>query len=354
MIQRYMRTGLQIVIMLVLLVLVQNSQAQDDQYKVSIVGFYNVENLFDTINDPIKRDGEFTPSGSYNYTSKIYHEKLQNLSYVVSQIGTDINPDGIAILGVSEIENRAVLEDLVKEPSVINRNYQIEHFESPDRRGIDNALIYNPKYFQVTSSRKIAFGFPAIVDSSFRTRDILFVSGIMEGERLHILVNHWPSRSGGESRSAPKRNHAASICRSVIDSLQAEDPDAKIIVLGDLNDDPSNNSVKKILNAKLKKDNLKKGELYNPMYAFYKKGIGTNAYRDAWNNFDQLIFSQGLLNDNDGFKFLTAKIFKEKFMLQKTGQFKGYPKRTYGFGVYMGGYSDHFPVYSILIKQVAN
>ena len=326
--------------------------AQEQEYKVALVGFYNFENLFDTLDTPNKRDSDFTPNGDYAYDSKIYQEKLHNLSTVVSSVGTEISPDGLAILGICEVENRSVLDDFVGQQQIAARDYQIIHYESPDRRGIDNALIYNPKYFSVESSRNIAFGFPAIVDSNYRTRDILYVHGKLDGEDIHVFVNHWPSRSGGEGKTAPLRNHAASVCRGMIDSLQNIDPSTKIIVMGDLNDDPSNKSVKEIIRAKLKRDKMKSGDMYNPFYAFYKKGIGTNAYRDAWSNFDQLIFSRGFLSDPDGFIFLKAKIFKEPYMLQKSGQYKGYPKRTYGFGVYMGGYSDHFPVYSILVKPI--
>ena len=182
----------------------------------------------------------------------------------------------------------------------------------------------------------------------------MFVSGELDGEPIHVLVNHWPSRSGGESTTAPMRNHAASLCKNIVDSLTAIDPNAKVIVMGDLNDDPVSPSVKKVLKAKSKKETVKKGEMFNPMYAYFKKGIGTNAYRDAWSNFDQLIFTKGLLDDENGFRFLAAKIFRKPYMLQKTGQYKGYPKRAYSFSVYAGGYSDHFPVYSILVKPTGD
>ncbi|HFA51219.1 MAG TPA: hypothetical protein ENJ95_19580 [Bacteroidetes bacterium] len=332
----------------------QNIAAQDAEYKVACIGFYNLENLFDTVDDPDKRDEEFTPNGRRNWSDKFYQDKLHNLAKVVSQMGTELTPDGVALLGVSEVENRKVLEDLVKQPAIAGRNYQIVHYDSPDERGIDVALIYQPKYFTVTGSRPIPLFIKNSDGSRNFTRDVLHVSGILDGEEIHVLVNHWPSRSGGEKRSRPGRNAAAALCKQVKDSLQQIDPNVKIIIMGDLNDDPVSPSVKEVLGAKAKKKNVKEGDMFNPMTKYFKKGIGTTAWRDAWSLFDQVMVSYGLVKkDQPGYRFYKATVFNKPFLIQKTGRYKGYPFRTFDFSNYIAGYSDHFPVYLFLIKEVA-
>ena len=328
------------------------AQAQDKQYKVAAIGFYNLENLFDLEDDPKIRDEEFTPAGGKGYTEEVYAEKLDHLSRVVSELGTDLSPDGVALLGVAEIENRKVLEDFVQHPRLKERNYQIIHYDSPDRRGIDVGLIYQGKYFQPTNSKAL----PVLIyngDGSRRyTRDVLLVSGLLDGDEIHVMVNHWPSRSGGQAASQPYRNAAAEVCKLAKDSLMNSNPKAKVIIMGDLNDDPTSPSVSSVLIAKKKKSKVKKKGLYNPMYDFYRKGIGTLAWRDSWNLFDQIIVSKGLLDKVDGYYYYQTKIHNKKYLLQKTGQFKGYPFRTYAGDTYLGGYSDHFPVYIYLIKEL--
>lgn len=328
--------------------------SQKQEFKVACVGFYNFENLFDTIDSPNTNDSEFLPDGTRHWTTKVYHDKLKNLDQVVSELGTDLTPDGVAILGIAEIENRLVLEDFVKQPKVASRNYQIVHYDSPDERGIDVGLIYQPKYFKLLGSKAI----PLIIYGSDGernlTRDILYVSGLLDGEPLHVLVNHWPSRRGGEAATAPYRNAAALVCKNVKDSLLQLDPNAKVIVMGDLNDDPNNDSVKKVLNAKGKKSDVKEGGFFNPMYEYFRQGMGTMAYQDAWSLFDQIIISEGLLQEKQsGFRYHKAHVHNKPYLIQKTGQFKGYPFRTFDFDNYIGGYSDHFPVYLYLVKQVA-
>lgn len=329
------------------------SFAQNKEYQVAAVGFYNFENLFDTIDSPDTNDEEFLPNGDRHWTGEVYREKLKNLARVVSELGTDLTPDGVAILGVSEIENRTVLEDFVKQPAVASRNYQIVHFDSPDRRGIDVGLIYQPKYFTITGSAALPLMIYGDDGERIYTRDILYVAGLLDGEPLHVLVNHWPSRRGGEAATAPFRNAGALVCKNVKDSLLQIDPNAKVIVMGDLNDDPTSPSVKKVLAAKNKEKDVKAGDFFNPMYDFFKKGIGTLAYRDAWSLFDQIIISEGLVEENQrGFKFYKASVYNPKYLIQKTGQFKGYPFRTFDFDNYIGGYSDHFPVFVYLVKEV--
>jgi hypothetical protein len=330
-----------------------SSWSQGKAYKVGCIGFYNFENLFDTEDDPEKRDEDFTPDGSYNWDQKLYQEKLNQLATVVSDLGTELTPDGISILGLSEIENRKVLEDFVNHPKVRNRNFQIVHYESPDERGIDCALLYNPKYFEVISSKPI-HQYIIRPDSSIDyTRDVLLVSGLFDGDLMHIMVNHWPSRGGGEAASAYERRQSAEICKAVADSLMQADPNAKVVIMGDLNDDPVSPSIKEVLDVKFKKKKVKEGDLYNPWYNFYKKGVGTLAWRDSWNLFDQVILSYGFVNpDAGGYQYYQSSIYNKNYLVQKTGQFKGYPFRTFAGGAYLGGYSDHFPVYVFLVKEL--
>ncbi len=330
------------------------AQAQDKQYKVAAIGFYNLENLFDTINDPNINDEDFLPNGSNRYTGAVYQDKLTKLSGVISGLATDVTPDGVAILGVAEVENSAVLEDLVKQPSLSKRNYKVVHHDSPDRRGVDVGLIYNPKYFKLHGSKPLYVQMPLNDDGSANyTRDILWVWGTLDGDTVHVFVNHWPSRRGGQTASAPLRDNAAAVCRKVIDSLLTVNPNVKTLVMGDLNDDPINNSVYNVLKAKGKADKLQPGELFNPFHANYKKGIGTLAWDNSWNLFDQVILSQAWLNQtNGGYYYLRNVVYNKSFLTQQSGAFKGYPHRTYVGGVYQGGYSDHFPVYIFVVKEV--
>jgi hypothetical protein len=319
-------------------------------YKIAAVGFYNFENLFDTLDTEDVRDTEFTPTGSKVWNTKRYQAKLDNLAKVVAELGTDVTPDGVAVLGVSEIENRSVLEDFVKHPLIKDRNYQIVHQDSPDERGIDVALLYNPKYFELKGHVNLFVELYRDGEPDY-TRDVLLVSGNFDGEPMHFMVNHWPSRSGGEAASQPARNKAALVCKTAADSIFAEDPKAKIIIMGDLNDDPISPSVKEVIGAKTNRRKVRKGEFYNPMYELYRKGIGTLAYRDAWSLFDQMILSDGLLDERqEGYQFYKVRIHNPRYMLQKHGRFKGYPFRTFGGNEYLGGYSDHFPVYIFMVK----
>jgi len=328
------------------------TQAQDKQYKVGIIAFYNLENLFDTIDDPKTNDEEFLPSGQNRYNSYVYLDKLSKLTEVLSQIGTEKTKDGFSILGVAEVENREVLEDLIAQPGLKERNLSIVHHHSPDIRGVDVALIYNPKYFKVKSSEPLFVPLIGRNGKPYFTRDILWVSGEYDGEPLHVFVNHWPSRRGGEEASAPGRATAAGVCKKVVDSLMAIDPNTKIVIMGDLNDDPVSPSVTDVLGAKGDSTKVGKGGLYNPWVDFYKKGIGTLAYNDSWNLFDQIIISEAFLQKpQKGFFFQKAFVFNREFMVTKTGRFKGYPMRTYIGVVYNGGYSDHFPTYIMMLKE---
>lgn len=325
--------------------------AQDRTFQVGCIGFYNVENLFDTINDPSINDEEFTPEGAKNYNTAIYLDKMDKLARVISELGTEMTPDGVAILGLAEVENRKVLEDLAAHPKLADRDYQIVHYDSPDGRGIDVALYYQPKYFTVLESRPITMMYNED-GTPRRTREILYVAGLFDGETIHILVNHWPSRRGGERATQPLRNAAAAVNKQVIDSLTALDPNAKIIVMGDLNDDPTSPSVRKVLNAKGNAEDVQPGGLFNPSFDLYKKGYGTLAWQDAWNLFDQIIVSSGWLDKSQsGYFFHKFVVYNPKYMRQSSGRFKGYPLRTFVGDTYIGGYSDHFPTYIFLLKE---
>lgn len=328
----------------------QTSKSQEKRATVACIAFYNIENLFDTIDSPDTFDTEYTPQGSKKWDSAKYWEKISNIARVISDIGTDMTPDGPAIIGLAEVENRSVLEDLVNDPQIRNRNYQIVHYDSPDRRGVDVALLYQPKYFNLLSSKPNLFIPEGRTD--FYSRDVLLVSGLFHGELMHVLVNHWPSRIGGERKSRPLRNSAAQLNRKIIDSLMVANPEAHILLMGDLNDDPVNESVKVHLKAGRKKDKLKPGELYNPFFEFYQKGIGSLAYRDSWNLFDMIIMNQTLLSRKENtYKFLRAGVFNKRYLLQTEGQYSGYPLRTHVGDNYMGGFSDHFPTFIYVVRE---
>lgn len=322
-------------------------------YKIGIIGFYNLENLFDTIDGP-NNDAEFLPNGANHYTGEVYIDKLGKLSDVLSQIGTDASPDGLSLFGVAEVENKNVLVDLIATEKLKDRHYEIVHYDSPDERGIDVALIYNPKYLTVTASENLFVDLSTPKEPvGHKTRDVLFVTGKYDGEPIYIFVNHWPSRRGGEEASAPGRKKAAKVCRDKMNEIQRKDPNAKIVVMGDLNDDPTNESVAKIIGATGDIENLRKGQMYNPWTELFEKGIGTLAYNDAWSLFDQIIISEPFISKKQkGFFYREADIFNKPFMSQQSGRYKGYPKRTYDFSNYAGGYSDHFPTYIILYKEI--
>jgi len=320
------------------------------EYFVACIAFYNIENLFDTIDSEGVNDIEFTPQGSNRWNTEKYNEKLANLSKVISDIGTELTPDGPAIIGLAEVENLLVLQDLANTPLLRDKDYGIVHYDSPDRRGVDVALFYQRKYFTVTNSTVYPLINPA--DENFRSRDQLVVSGIFDGEPMHFIVAHWPSRRGGEKRSRPLRNEAARVARHIVDSLLTIDPAAKIVFMGDLNDDPNNQSVKKYLNAHGKRNSLRENQLYNTMDELFRKGIGSLAWRDSWNLFDQIIISQGFLNPAaHTYEFHRAKIYNKSYIVSQEGQFRGYPYRSYSFGQYVGGYSDHFPTYIFIKKE---
>ncbi len=321
--------------------------------RAGLIAFYNLENLFDTIDTPGVLDEEFTPEGPNKWTGKRYLEKLDNMALVISRIGEDDGwIGGPAVLGVSEIENRSVLEDLAAHPLLKESNYQIVHYDSPDRRGVDVALMYRPRFFSVTASDSPVLDINDENGARVYTRDQLVVSGLFDGESMHFIVGHWPSRGGGELTTRPRRNAAAALSRRLADSLMAIDPQAKIFIMGDLNDDPVDESLREYLRASGNADRLKEGELFNTMFPLFRKGIGSLYYRDGINLFDQIIISPSLIgNDYSTYKFVQARVFNSSFLVQKDGQYKGYPLRSFVGTVWQGGYSDHFPVYVLIVRN---
>ena len=337
-------------------IIAQNeATSQKKMYKVQTVAFYNVENLFDAEDDPVTFDDDRTPNGRDHWTHEIYEDKVKKTAKVIAEIGGDVAQNTPAIIGLAEIENRTVIEALANDPQLYAKDYGIAHFDSPDRRGIDVALMYQKAIFkpQHISKHELIIYDNVDRDKRIFTRDQLLVSGLLDGDPIHVIVNHWPSRSGGEARSRSKRIAAAELNKKIIDSLQSVDPYAKIITMGDLNDDPTSPSVKKTLDAKGKKSQVKDFGLYNPMEPYFKKGVGTLAWRDGWNLFDQIIVSEPLIReDYSSYRLYKVGIHDKNYLRNPRGRYKGYPYRSFANGAYTGGYSDHFPVYIFLIKEL--
>lgn len=343
-----MKTKIYVLSIFLLFFLSQHMLAQK-RVGVYAVAFYNLENLFDTERDESINDVEFTPQGANNWTEDKYRKKLNNMASVITQLAKEHTPAGPAILGVSEIENRRVLEDLIKTGNMPSLGYEIVHYDSPDRRGVDVGLLYNPKLFTVTSSHAYPYNLPD--DPDFRTRDQLLVSGYLAGEPFHVIVNHWPSRYG--SKSSELREFAASISKHIADSIYNDNPNAKVVIMGDMNDDPVDRSTRVVLDAKKRQEDVKPGGLFNTMWGFFDRGIGTLSYQNKWSLFDQIIISENLLGkDRSTLKFWKAEIFNRDFLLQKEGKRKGYPLRTFSDNKFMNGYSDHLPVLIYLVKEI--
>ncbi len=337
------KTLLLICLLATLLIQCKNKPSQK-----RIIAFYNLENLFDTINNQDVRDGEFTPDGYRNWDSKKYTSKINKMSKVIANLGEDIGMKAPDIIGLCEVENKGVLEDLCANSNLSKYNYQIIHHDSPDKRGIDVAVLYKPQSIRIIENKI----FPLIIhdnDSGKRiyTRDQLLVKGIIDSDTLNIIVNHWPSRYGGEKRSLPHRKAAAILNRQIIDSLLKENRNAKIITMGDLNDNPTNESISKYL-LKEDQDLTSSFKLFNPMSSIYKAGKGSLYYKGKWDLFDQIIISNSLIQDKKGLSLDTAIVYNKPFLIQQEGKFKGYLLRTFGGKTYLNGYSDHLPVYITL------
>ena len=308
------------------------------------VAFYNIENLFDTIDDKKKKDEDFTPSGRYQWDDDKYGKKLKNMSIVISKIGDE---DGPEVLGLAEVENRKVLEDLIATPLLKDKGYKIVHFESPDFRGIDVALLYKESFLKVTKSITYTLSDPA--SPRFITRDILVVEGNVGKDKIYFLVNHWPSRRGGKEE---KRALAAQQAKHIVDSLQTKNKKAKIILMGDFNDDPTDVSLTKHLGVKNTLSEAGKKDLFNTIASTFTaadRKSGTLSYKGKWNIFDQMIITKSLMGKK-GTSYVknSSKIYKQDFLFNQSGKYKGYLHRTSGGGKFLNGYSDHLPVYIYL------
>lgn len=301
------------------------------------IAFYNLENLFDIYNDATKHDNDFLPGSEKRWTKKRYDRKIYKLGQVISKIGFEESEKPPAIVGLAEVENKNVIQDLINSKDLENYNYDFVHYDSQDERGIDVALIYDKTFFSVEKSKTYSVYLEDEIGDQDYTRDILYVSGFLHSEKLHCIVNHWPSRREGELLSNPKRIKAAEKVIEIINNIKQDDPNAKILVMGDFNDNPSNDSMKLL---------SQKAELYNPMETMLSYSRGSLNHNFKWNLFDQILFSTNLFEtQKDKLKFDEANIFDEKFLTQYKGKFKGQPFRTFAGKKYKGGYSDHFPVY---------
>lgn len=317
-------------------------------YNKAVIAFYNVENLFDTIDDPNTNDEQFLPDNDYRWNTERYNAKLKSLSRVISELAK--LDGGLVVLGVSEVENEQVLLDLAATELLQPYHLSVCHHESPDRRGVDVAFFYDASRFKILGTK----AFPTIVPNNpdFITRDQWLMTGVLDGiDTLDIVVNHWPSKSGGEQRSLPGRLAAGQLGRHIADSVLHSRPNAKFIYMGDLNDNPTSECILKEMDTKTKPENLTQYDLYNPMWKLFRDGLGSYAYRDSWEMLDNIIISGGLVNARPGtYKFRSAHIFRKDFMFTKTGSYMDYPYRTFAGGNYQGGYSDHLPVYIVLTK----
>ena len=335
-------------------VLFGTSVSAQKKFSVYAIGFYNVENLFDTTHDEGKNDHDFTPNGSYQWNEMKYRHKLHNMASVLAEMGTDVLPNvGCAAIGLAEVENDHVMNDLTAQPELAARGYKYVHIEGPDHRGIDCALIYNPKLFTVRDTKLVPYVYDLPKDSTRATRGFLTVSGTLAGEHVTIIVCHLPSRGAGSYY----RELGGKQVKALKDSLLREDPKVKVLVMGDMNDDPTNKSMYECLSAKPEIKEVGSNDMYNPWYnVLVKEGTGTLQYQGKWNLFDQIIMTPNLLNkagkrDFSELKFWKNQIFRRDYLLQESGKYKGNTKRTTAGGVWLDGYSDHLPVVTYFVKQ---
>lgn len=309
----------------------------------NIIAFYNLENFFDTIDDPRKNDNDFLPDGSNHWTENRYVSKVERISAAISSI----QPEKIPIaIGVAEIENSAVLTDLIYQ-SEFKEEFDFVHYDSPDKRGIDVAFLYNKNEVIVLESEKIPVHING--NSHFTTRDILYIKTQINNDIIHFFVNHWPSRGEGILASNPKRIAAAESLYKRANSIIIDDNNAKIIIMGDFNDLPVSKSISKYLKSKSHK-NISHDQFYNLATIPYKKKMGSLFAKKHWLMFDQIIISRGMML-GEGIKIKASRltIHGDKSLLYFDKQHSIYkPNRTFSYHTYHGGASDHLPVYVAL------
>lgn len=334
--------------------IIQTSYSQNREYKIRTIAFFNVENLFDTIDNPKTFDEDYTPQGKNHYNTAVYQNKILNISRVISELGKEKSGTSPAIIALSEIENDTVLRDLIHSPFLKKYPYQVIHFNSPDIRGIDVALLYKSPVFKPLEQKTTEVKLWDESGKRIYTRDILTVKGFLDDELIYIIVNHWPSRRGGQQKSSVKREKAAYVVQGIIQKIREEEENAKIIIMGDFNDDPVDKSIKIGLNTTGSFKDLNRTTLYNPMENLYHKGYNTLSYRDGLNLFDQIMLSYRFISPYKDFKdyhFYQAGIFNPDYLIKQKGKYKGYPFRSFENNTFTGGYSDHFPVFVYLIKE---
>ena len=327
-----------------------------------VIGFYNLENLFDTYHDEGKNDYEYLPDGANQWTEAKYAKKLHNMASVIRAM-KDENKVWHALLGVSEIENRHVLEDLVSQPEIAEANYQIVHYDGPDRRGVDVALLYRPNQFKVLESKSIPFDFNSSIEFSlneeekayFRTRDILMVRGMLGNEMFAVFVAHLPSRIGG--KGSDLRSRGGEIMYQESMKLMEAYPDIKIVAMGDMNDNPTDPSMAVYMHGKENIDEVEQEDFFSPFVSMLKSGYGSLAYQGEWNIYDIIVVNANLCR-GEGLKIrpivkkkFYGRIFNPPFMTQQEGPYAGTPFRTFSGGAFIGGYSDHYPTYIVVSNK---
>jgi len=309
---------------------------------VFTIAFYNVENLFDVYNNPSTHDEDFLPNSEKKWTKKRYTNKIRKLGYAISKVGRKHSRKLPSIVGLAEVENKSVLIDLINAKHLKSHNYNFVHFDSPDERGIDVALLYNTTVFTELRSKNYKIDLKNEFGGIDYTRDILLVSGLFNGEKVHFIVNHWPSRHSGKDETEEKRLITSNKVSEIIKEVYKNEENPKIIIMGDFNDDPSSKSLKNL---------LKKHDLFNPMETLLSFTRGSLNHKFNWNLFDQILFTTNFFeHQKENHSFSHANIFDDIFLTQFKGKYKGNPFRTFVGRKYKGGFSDHFPVY-IHLKQ---
>ncbi len=343
------------IISILFLVGTVNALAQDRKLSAYAIGFYNLENLFDTEHDEGHNDYEYLPDGRNKWTDMKYQHKLRNMARVLAEMGTDKLPYGCAAIGVSEVENAHCLTDLCEQEPLKARGFQFCHIEGPDQRGVDCALLYNPAMFTIRDVKLVPYVYELQedIDKGRATRGFLVVSGTLANEHVTIIVNHLPSRGA----TSYYRELGGRQIRVVKDSLQQDDPNVKLLIMGDMNDDPRDKSMSEALGARRDMNEVEEGGLYNPFWKIHDSGTGTLMYNNSWNLFDQIILSRNLLDlagtkEYETLTLFQPQIFRREYLFQQEGKYKGNTKRTTAGGVWLDGYSDHLPTLVYLVKAV--
>lgn len=348
--------------LLALLVVTTGTYAQGGK-RSHVIGFYNLENLFDTYHDEGKNDYEYLPDGANQWTDVKYRKKLHNMAHVIAEMKRD-NGRYHTVLGVSEVENRHVLEDLVNEPEIADANFQIVHYDGPDRRGVDVALLYRPDRMTMVESASIPYTFDSDIvfamtpeeQAHFRTRDVLMVHGIIDGEHFAFYVCHLPSRLGGKGQDL--RARGGEIIYDHAMAMMERYPGIKVVVMGDMNDNPSGDSMAVYLRGREKPEDVGPADFFSPFWSMLRAGYGSLAYRGEWNIYDCILVNEALLNAPKGTLRIIpitkgryyGRIFKKPFMTQQSGPYKDTPFRTFSNGTFINGYSDHYPTFIVIKK----